>query len=1409
MANYDSERYMTTNTYFLFVRVYGPTTAMTEDAYTTNQYAYVRGFTGLTEQECLDSRSSAGGRWVPCETGSTVSHYVYPLPMACEPVNLGADEKAKVYARIEVYWPGMPQKGIFYSNTVMLCGYGENGTDDRYTRYGTDPCMVASIRGTSPLHTQRYISYGDAERTLRRISPDWPLPNYNKSENENREIIVDGATTGTLFYNQFVSSSTKIASSVFSSKTTTDNLKLIVHVGFKGSGVTCPSERSSYYCNCGSEYEETDCPEDSCPTDCNGVCNCDSETHCYNDFTGCKKDCSSHACQYDETDVCGCFTADDSPECDEDLSPYDSCNYVPLRCLSSNNKTNDDCSFYVTDLNIPVTAATIRLEGQLTTSGSGWHNICYLSSSSTRNNGTYMRFTTYGSASGYVRGIVCADSVLPSYKTITGLKYNEDIDITIGNNWLYDNNTSSYLYSADTSTNVNSVIGRFFAIKGVNFKTYRVRVYNGESVALDLIPVKGECVKGSNEFPTKYGLYDQISGKFHGIVGNASSTGITACVPAGYNEGDVIETDCLYGNGSDIYWTHPGILSSVTVNNLKLRFEGVIPYSGSNQTLFATYSGTSTGSSYMRVTVNTYGYVNSTRKDTDWRLSYSGSSKTNATITGVSGQSYNTDIDVTFGNRYVYDNNNGKYVYSAATQNSTSQFQSMLRINFGKIRFYRLRVYNNDTMIADYKPVAIVKNGVFEPGIKETISGYNVPFLSPSINYCDIPISGSPITSGYLLKCMNGSAIHYQHTYNQGETIDRSVITAPSKVGYTFTGWNPAIPTTMPGEDFTTEAQFSINSHTITYYLKDGEHGSTSYVQYTSQTYNYGATIVPPTITPGSGYEFSGWSLSGNTTMPDSDLNSYGDVHVYVPSYTITFYSGTTSWGSTPSCNKIGEAQYKSGQTISYPTVSAYCRSAYYGGWKLSCTGGTNAPSTMPANNVNAYYVLGWDTYEIGWYVRTGTTGSYSLYNAETLEYGDVINGDDLSSSAPSGYYWAGWGTHPSTMPCEDISVYGQFLPESVPAYSVTYYADGEYYAVQNGCTVGYPIDGQTLPDGSSSCKTWSDWSYSDSGLPNSMPSNNASAFTVSTPIYHTLGLYVHHVNGSYEMVDSYTYTFRDPIPVIGEMSDTDQYTYSPYAWNEPASSMPCEDLSAITEESYKVYTATFYMADGTVWSTVTGHSGDSITAPNTYSKTGYDVSWPSFQSTFTNSDISVYAVETIRSHTVYWVVTGTTWRTDTYNYGASILERTPPVGYYWETSAPSTMPDADVYIYAVAQGCTCDGDGDVPCDTCAGESFQEYTMDVYVTFRNETDYDTSEDLGVDVTIGSPINQSFSFTCTQSLAQYEEFEAADAFSYDMSLEGTTVSVNPTSTYGHTILYYSHNVILDHNSTGIYITAVVS
>ena len=44
----------------------------------------------------------------------------------------------------------------------------------------------------------------------------------------------------------------------------------------------------------------------------------------------------------------------------------------------------------------------------------------------------------------------------------------------------------------------------------------------------------------------------------------------------------------------------------------------------------------------------------------------------------------------------------------------------------------------------------------------------------------------------------------------------------PTRTGYTFKGWNPEIPATMPDEDITVVAQWEINGHTITFNTDGG-----------------------------------------------------------------------------------------------------------------------------------------------------------------------------------------------------------------------------------------------------------------------------------------------------------------------------------------------------------------------------------------------------------------------------------------------------------------------------------------------------------------------------------------------------------------------------------------------------------
>src|SRR5574344_1865869 len=52
-------------------------------------------------------------------------------------------------------------------------------------------------------------------------------------------------------------------------------------------------------------------------------------------------------------------------------------------------------------------------------------------------------------------------------------------------------------------------------------------------------------------------------------------------------------------------------------------------------------------------------------------------------------------------------------------------------------------------------------------------------------------------------------------------TLFRSTIEDPTKKGYTFTAWNPELPSTFPTKDSTYAAKYSIDTYQISYELKN------------------------------------------------------------------------------------------------------------------------------------------------------------------------------------------------------------------------------------------------------------------------------------------------------------------------------------------------------------------------------------------------------------------------------------------------------------------------------------------------------------------------------------------------------------------------------------------------------------
>ena len=95
-----------------------------------------------------------------------------------------------------------------------------------------------------------------------------------------------------------------------------------------------------------------------------------------------------------------------------------------------------------------------------------------------------------------------------------------------------------------------------------------------------------------------------------------------------------------------------------------------------------------------------------------------------------------------------------------------------------------------------------------------------------------------------------------------------STITAPAnptKTGYTFAGWDKTIPATMPAENITLTARWTVNQYTIT--LKPENGGEDIVI-----TQDYGTAITAPANPTKTGYTFAGWDKTIPATMPAEDM---------------------------------------------------------------------------------------------------------------------------------------------------------------------------------------------------------------------------------------------------------------------------------------------------------------------------------------------------------------------------------------------------------------------------------------------------------------------------------------------------------------------------------------------------------
>ena len=129
-----------------------------------------------------------------------------------------------------------------------------------------------------------------------------------------------------------------------------------------------------------------------------------------------------------------------------------------------------------------------------------------------------------------------------------------------------------------------------------------------------------------------------------------------------------------------------------------------------------------------------------------------------------------------------------------------------------------------------------------------------------------------------------GGSVVTPITQNYGTAITAPA--APTKTGYTFTGWDRAIPATMPAENLTITAQWTVNQYTIAYDLA----GGTAEGNPDTYTIETGAfTLKNPTK---SGYTFTGWS--------GTDLSGSDNLTVTIPAGSTGDRRYTAHWDLNP-----------------------------------------------------------------------------------------------------------------------------------------------------------------------------------------------------------------------------------------------------------------------------------------------------------------------------------------------------------------------------------------------------------------------------------------------------------------------------------------------------------------------------
>ena len=543
----------------------------------------------------------------------------------------------------------------------------------------------------------------------------------------------------------------------------------------------------------------------------------------------------------------------------------------------------------------------------------------------------------------------------------------------------------------------------------------------------------------------------------------------------------------------------------------------------------------------------------------------------------------------------------------------------------------------------------------------------------------------------------------------------------PEKVGYTFAGWTPEVAATMPAEDVTYTAQWTANKYNVTWTI-EGESQVTEV--------EYGATITAPAVPTKDGYLFMGWNPAIAETMPAEAL-SYEAVFVkdQVSMKSADIEPGTTfalpielingrtykafqmdivlPEGIMPYVNDKGKFVITKDADRMEDTDHTFSANYIDGILKIVCTsmeayeflGNTGTLFTVQlkvdanllegtpevklanikfttADNVGFKFDDAAATFNISFVPTNHTYEFKAAADAEAIATGTVKTGEAITAPADptkEGYTFKGWDPEfTGKMPHEDVTYVAQW---EINQYTMTFVLDNGQENVVKTQDFGTVLSAPA--DFSKTGFTFKGWTPA---VPDSVPAGDQT-FTAQWERNNYKVTWI--VDGqSQETVVPFDNAITKP-------ADPAKVGYTFAGWTPAvADKMPAENLVYTAQWTINKHKVT-WLVDGQS-TEVTVNYGDSIQKPADPTKEGYTFTgWtPAIAVAMPDNDVTYTAQWTVNKYLVTFIIEGQETKSQM-EYGAAIVAPEIPEiegmrFMKWAPALDATVPARDVTYEAI-----------------------------------------------------------------------------------------------------------------------------